>query len=67
MKEVKIEYNDVLPTFCCGLTAFSNLLQLDNSVDCGGASCGLTAFSNLLQPSLWTVLLVARLRLDRIF
>ena len=28
MKEVKIEYNKILLPFCCGLTAFSNLLQL---------------------------------------
>ena len=27
MKEVKIEYNKILLPFCCGLTAFSNLLQ----------------------------------------
>ena len=28
MKEVKIEYNKILPPFYCGLTPFSNLLQL---------------------------------------
>ena len=49
MKEVKIEYNKILLPFCCGLTPFSNLLQLFHQArsDCG--SCGLTAFSNLLQ------------------
>ena len=52
MKEVKIEYNDVLPTFYCGLTAFSNLLQPRNQEPDGTNRCGLTAFSNLLQRSL---------------
>ena len=50
MKEVKIEYNKILLPFCCGLTAFSNLLQLCAKTDGGSNSCGLTAFSNLLQP-----------------
>ena len=49
MKEVKIEYNDVLPTFYCGLTAFSNLLQLGGANFGNIYGCGLTAFSNLLQ------------------
>ena len=34
----------------CGLTAFSNLLQLLQNFKTGYAGCGLTAFSNLLQP-----------------
>ena len=50
MKEVKIEYNKILLPFCCGLTTFSNLLQLCAKTDGGSNSCGLTAFSNLLQP-----------------
>ena len=50
MKEVKIEYNKILPTFYCGLTAFSNLLQLTAPVASTLNGCGLTAFSNLLQP-----------------
>ena len=33
----------------CGLTAFSNLLQLLQNFKTGYAGCGLTAFSNLLQ------------------
>ena len=49
MKEVKIEYNKILPTFYCGLTAFSNLLQQVAKVINGRSRCGLTAFSNLLQ------------------
>ena len=49
MKEVKIEYSDVLPTFCCGLTPFSNLLQLIPARIFVPNSCGLTTFSNLLQ------------------
>ena len=49
MKEVKIEYNDVLPTFYCGLTAFSNLLQHVERTIQAFFGCGLTAFSNLLQ------------------
>ena len=52
MKEVKIEYSDVLPAFCCGLTAFSNLLQQYLELQDGAVSCGLTAFTNLLQRSL---------------
>ena len=49
MKEVKIEYNKILLPFCCGLTAFSNLLQhIDARFD-APTCCGLTAFSNLLQ------------------
>ena len=49
MKEVTIEYNDVLPAFYCGLTAFSNLLQQTKQTLQIFISCGLTAFSNLLQ------------------
>ena len=49
MKEVKIEYNKILPTFYCGLTAFSNLLQLTEEERNDLLGCGLTAFSNLLQ------------------
>ena len=50
MKEVKIEYSNVLPAFYCGLTAFSNLLQPGFIINGVQLSCGLTAFSNLLQP-----------------
>ena len=67
MKEVKIEYSDVLPTFCCGLTAFSNLLQLEATSGGGIMCCGLTAFSNLLQQNYWLKTVSCRLRLDRIF
>ena len=49
MKEVKIEYNKILLPFCCGLTPFSNLLQLLGYYRSELDSCGLTAFSNLLQ------------------
>ena len=67
MKEVKIEYNKILPTFYCGLTAFSNLLQ-----PLGGNAplvfgCGLTPFSNLLQPVSSKISRVSELWLDRIF
>ena len=50
MKEVKIEYSNVLPAFYCGLTAFSNLLQQRAANARRELGCGLTAFSNLLQP-----------------
>ena len=50
MKEVKIEYNKILLPFCCGLTAFSNLLQQMDTQSDQLNCCGLTAFSNLLQP-----------------
>ena len=33
----------------CGLTAFSNLLQLATATRPAKSGCGLTAFSNLLQ------------------
>ena len=49
MKEVKIEYNDVLPAFRRNLTAFSNLLQRKAAFCSKTLRCGLTAFSNLLQ------------------
>ena len=67
MKEVKIEYNDVLPTFCCGLTAFSYLLQLDSRYYGPVNSCGLTAFSYLLQHRFEMSSTTMMLRLDRIF
>ena len=50
MKEVKIKYNKILLPFCCGLTAFSNLLQRMSGFPPLPTRCGLTAFSNLLQP-----------------
>ena len=34
---------------CCGLTAFSNLLQPNFTAALSRRCCGLTAFSNLLQ------------------
>ena len=67
MKEVKIEYNKILLPFCCGLTAFSNLLQLImKSLDIW-LGCGLTAFSNLLQLTPDSLRGGMMLRLDRIF
>ena len=55
MKEVKIEYNKILLPFCCGLTAFSNLLQRKSTLDVSFCCCGLTAFSNLLQRPYKTI------------
>ena len=39
---------------CCGLTAFSNLLQPNFTAALSRRCCGLTAFSNLLQQTLGT-------------